>query len=94
MKQLVLCLITSTSLLSIGFADDSRSSICRISQVSSDKTDESLVGVVSSLVRNQTMSGVVLIASGGETILKQVIQYRPASSGLRDLARLCLRDGD
>lgn len=62
MKQLVLCLIASTPLLSVGFADD-------IGQVSSDKTDESLAGVVSSLVRNQTMSGVVLIASGGETIL-------------------------
>ena len=64
MRQLVLSLLASTCLFSIGFAD-------AISRVSSDETDESLAGVVSRLVHDRTMSGAVLIASGGETMLKQ-----------------------
>lgn len=64
MRQLVLCLLASTCLFSVGCADD-------VSQASSDNTEESLAGFVSSSVRDRTMSGVVLIASGGETILHQ-----------------------
>ncbi len=64
MRQLVLCFLASACLLGIGCADD-------VSQVSSDETDESLAGYVSSSVRDQTMSGVVLMANGGETMLEQ-----------------------
>ncbi len=70
MRQCLSSLLAWVFLLGIGHADD-------VGNTSSDGTDDSLGGLVSHLVRGETMSGVVLVASGGETIHEQAFNIDP-----------------